>query len=175
MKTNNPLPQALIGFRVYLSGEDLLGVADVELPELEAITEEVKGAGIAGKIDAPILGHYDAMSMTINWRAIIGNISILAQPKAHQLDMRGSVQLYDAGEGVYQTQAVQCVVKAVPKKISLGKLSTGEAMDTKGEFAALNLKLKIADDVRIEIDPLNYVCKIEDTDYLEQVKADLGL
>ncbi len=174
-KKTNPIPEVLIGFRVYLDGEDLLGIADVELPELEAIAEEIKGAGIAGTVEAPVLGHYKAMTLTISWRTVTGNVSLLSQPKAHQLDLRGAIQVYDAGEGTYDSVPLVCVVKAIPKKTSLGKMGTGEAMDTKGEFAVAYLKIKLGDEVRVEIDPFNYICKIEDQDFLEKVKADLGL
>ena len=55
----NQVPEKLINFRVYLDGNNLIGVADVELPSIEAMTETVKGAGIAGEIDSPTLGHFD--------------------------------------------------------------------------------------------------------------------
>ena len=51
------VPEKLINFRVYQDGADLLGVADVSLPSLEAMTETVKGAGVAGEVDSPVLGQ----------------------------------------------------------------------------------------------------------------------
>ena len=47
------ISEKLVNFRVYEDGNDLLGVADVELSTLTAMTESIKGAGIAGKFDAP--------------------------------------------------------------------------------------------------------------------------
>jgi len=171
----NAIPQTLTSFRVYLEGDDLLGVADVELPELEALTEEIKGAGIAGTVDTPILGHYAGLTLSLNWRTVSGNTTLLARPKAHHLDLRGSIQEYEAGEGVYGTKPVKLVVKAIPKKTSLGKLDAGAAMESKGEFEVVYLKLVIGDEERVEIDKFNYVCVIEGEDFLEQVRADLGL
>ena len=172
---SNPIPQTLVNFRVYLDGRDLLGVADVELPELEAVTEEIKGAGLAGVVDTPITGHMAAMTLSLSWRTITGNVITLAQIKAHQLDLRGSVQVYDTASGEYKTQAVKAVVKAIPKKTSLGKLDSGKAMETKNEFEVVYLKLSIEDSEVMEIDKLNYICKIDGVDYLEQVRGDLGL
>ena len=40
----NKIPERLINFRVYNNGNDLLGVATVELPELEAMSDTVSGA-----------------------------------------------------------------------------------------------------------------------------------
>ena len=172
---SNPIPQTLINFRVYLQGKDLLGVADVELPELEAVTEEIKGAGLAGVVDAPITGHMASMTLGLNWRTISGNVTLLAQPKAHHLDLRGSVQVYDAASGEYKSEAVKVVAKAIPKKTSLGKFDAGKAMETKSEFEVVYLKITLGDTEVVEIDKFNYVCKIEDVDFLEQVRGDLGL
>lgn len=56
------LPSLLVNFRVYDGdSNDMIGVADVELPKLEAMTETLKGAGVSGEIDMPVLGHYASM------------------------------------------------------------------------------------------------------------------
>ena len=44
------VPEMLRNFRVYEESYDMIGTADVELPTLEALTETIKGAGIAGEI-----------------------------------------------------------------------------------------------------------------------------
>ena len=59
------IPQKLINCRVYNNGTDLIGIADVDLPKLEPMTDTVKGAGVAGEIDDPVLGHYKAMVMSV--------------------------------------------------------------------------------------------------------------
>lgn len=52
------LPSLLVNFRVYDGdSNDMIGVADVELPKLEAMTETLKGAGVSGEVDMPVLGH----------------------------------------------------------------------------------------------------------------------
>ena len=45
----------------YLDGKKNIGISDeVTLPDLEALTETLSGAGILGEIDEPLLGHYKA-------------------------------------------------------------------------------------------------------------------
>ena len=66
----NTVPEKLINYKVYLDRSDMVGLADVELPNFEAMTETIKGAGIAGEIDSPTLGHYGSMTLTLNWRTI---------------------------------------------------------------------------------------------------------
>ena len=96
MATGNKVPERLINFRVYNDGNDLLGVANVDLPSIEAMSDTVSGAGIAGEVESPILGHFGSMTATFTWRTITPELAKLANQKAHALDLRGSQQVYDA-------------------------------------------------------------------------------
>jgi len=44
------VPEKLVNARVYREGERLVGIADVELPEIEFVTETVSGLGVAGEV-----------------------------------------------------------------------------------------------------------------------------
>lgn len=57
------VPEKLINFKVYKDKTDFIGLADVTLPTLESMTETVSGAGIAGEVDSPTLGHYGSMEL----------------------------------------------------------------------------------------------------------------
>jgi hypothetical protein len=172
---SNPVPEKLINFRVYRDGTDLLGTSDVELPALEAMTDTVKGAGIAGEVESPILGHYGSMGLTLNWRTVTSNAVTLAQPKAHQLDLRGAMQVYDASNGEYKSVPLKCVVKATPKNTQLGNMEVGATQDAVSEFEVSYLKLSIDNQEKIEIDKYNFICVIDGTDYLADVRKNLGL
>ena len=59
MASINQVPEVLNDFRVYEEGSDnCLGVAKVELPSESVMTQTVKGVGIAGEVEAPVIGHY---------------------------------------------------------------------------------------------------------------------
>lgn len=171
----NQVPEKLINFRVYEDGVDLLGIADVELPSIEAMTETVKGAGIAGEVESPVLGHFGSMTCTINWRTIVRPIISLAEPRTHNLDFRGASQIYNAASGQYRTQSVKVSVRALPKKTGLGKLDVGANTDSSNEFEVVYLNLMIDGSKVVEIDKYNYICYINGTDYLKEVRQALGL
>lgn len=172
---SNKINEKVTSFRVYLDGTDLLGTADVDLPEIEAMSDTVKGAGIAGEVETPILGHYGAMGLTINWRSITGNVLALAKPQAHNLELRGAVQVYDASAGTYAVQAQKVVLRVVPKKTGLGKLDVGAGQDTSSEFEVHYIKIFIDGAEKLEIDKYNYICKIDGTDFLADTRTALGL
>lgn len=169
------LPENMIGYLVYLDGDVLLGTANIELPSLDALTEKVKGAGIAGEVEAPIIGHYDAMTLGITWRTITANAISLVAPVAHALDFRGSQQLYDSSASSYSNVPVKVIVRAMPKKMSLGKMVIAGQTDTKNEMEISYLKVYIDGDEVLELDKYNYIFSVNGTDYLADVRSDLGL
>jgi P2 family phage contractile tail tube protein len=171
----NIIPEKLINFRVYLDGTDLLGAADVELPSLEYMKETVKGAGIAGEFESPVLGHTGSLSLTINWRTPTRDVLRLAAPKAHALDVRGALQLYDAGLGEYVVTPLKVVVRAIPKAPKMGKFEPGAQTDSSSEFEVIYLKIVLDEEDMVEIDKLNYICIIDGTDYLSAVRSALGI
>ena len=83
----NIVPEGMINFKVYREGGDMLGIAEGTIPNLEAMTHEVKGAGLAGTIDSPVLGHYNSITLSLTWRSITGDISVLNRPETHNIDL----------------------------------------------------------------------------------------
>lgn len=169
------VPEKLINFRVYKNGNDLVGVADVELPSLEAMTETVKGAGLAGEIDSPVLGHYSSMELTLNWRTLEKTNVNLVSPNGIDLDLRGAQQLYDSGTGKYIVRPIKCVVRGVPKKTELGKLNVGATVDTSNVIETSYIKVLIDGENILELDKYNYICNIGGVDFLKEVRKALGL
>ena len=173
----NQVPEKLSGFRVYRDGVDLIGIADAELPSIEPMKETVKGAGIAGEVESPVLGHFGSMTLKLSWRTVTNNMIRLSQQKAHHLDLRGSIQAFDttAGAGEFKTVPLKVMVKAIPKKTDLGKFDTGGKMDSAAEFEVIYIKVWLNNNSVVEIDKYNYVCVIDGEDYLANIRAALGL
>lgn len=172
---SNQIPERLIGFRVYNDSNDLLGIANVTLPTIESMTDTVSGAGIAGEVETPVLGHYGSMTTTLSWRTIEKGALTLAAPGAHQIEVRGSQQIYDAANGSLATKPVRLSMKVFAKSTNLGKFETGATTDTEQEFEVAYFKLYVDGKAVAEIDKYNYVAKFGDTDALASVRSDLGL
>lgn len=169
------VPEKMINFRVYHDGKDFIGTSDVTLPKLEPLTQTVKGAGVAGELETPVLGHYKSMEVELDWRTLSKNQISLIKQKGITLDLRGAVQTYDRGTGEYVPSAVKIVVRGVPKGFDIGKMAMGETMDTKTTLECDYIKMTIDGEEQIELDKYNYICKIGGVDYLEGVREALGL
>jgi uncharacterized protein len=172
---SNPVPERLINFRAYLEGNNLIGVADVELPTIELMSDTVSGAGIAGEVESPLIGHVASMTTKINFRTVTEKAMSLAAPKAHAIEFRGSQQIHDAGAGTYETVPVRVAMRAIPKNIELGKLEVGATTESGNEFEVTYLKIVVNNVDRIEIDKYNFKYVVDGVDYLARVRDDLGL
>lgn len=171
----NKVDDKLTNYSAYLDGNNFLGVVDVELPSLEALTEEVKGAGIAGSFDSPVVGHYGSMSVKLNWRTIQGNVIKLAKNKAHPIVFRGSQQVFNSSTGDTEHQPVKISVRALPKTTESGKFEVAATTGSANELEVIYLKIEIDGKVVTEIDKLNFICVIDGEDQLAGVRKNLGM
>ena len=64
------MDQSIINFKVYEDSVEYVGMAQATLPDLTALTQSISGAGIAGNVEAVILGHFDAMTLGLNFRTV---------------------------------------------------------------------------------------------------------
>lgn len=169
------VPEKLINFRVYMDGNDLVGISDVTLPKLEAITETVKGAGIAGEIDSPAIGHFGSMELELNWRTLLKTNVSLAKPTGVDLDLRGAIQMNDTASGTLKSVPAKVMVRGITKSTDLGKLEMGTTMDAKNTIEVSYIKITIDGSDVFELDKFNYICTIDGVDYMTEVRSALGL
>ena len=174
-KAVSPIPERLINYMVYDEANVLLGCANVELPKFEAMTDTISGAGIAGELDTPTLGHFGPMGLNITWRTITSPAVGLLAPTERLLTIRGSQQYYDSAKGVTLPQAVKVATKVKPKVLDLGSFEPGASTDSGSEFEVSYIKIWINNVPRIELDKYNFKFIVDGIDYLAKVRSDLGL
>lgn len=171
----NIVRDKLINFEVFKEGNRKLGMGDITLPSLEYKTATLSGAGIGGDIEMPTPGQTASMELEINWRTLNEDVTKLLAVKAHDLEIRGSNQQYDAGTGEIKSQPVRINVRTVPKKSDLGSFKPAEHTDSKSTLEIIYLKVEIGGERVIEIDKLNYIHYVDGVDYLASVRSDLGV
>lgn len=174
LPSTNLIPALLTDASIYKDGVGLLGVGSIEMPDFEFMTESIAGLGIAGEVDAPVVGHMKSMSAKIKWNTCNETATSLLAPEAHQLEIYASVQAYDAGSGTYEHQPVKAVIKAPPKKVGIGKMEPGKKMEPETELEVYYLKLWQNGKEMVEVDKFNYIFNVLGVDYLAKVRANLG-
>lgn len=110
------IPEIINGFNAYNGGDKLIGVsAEVTLPDLEAMTETISGAGILGEYEATNPGHYGAIEIEVPFRVLYGDIFELVNTAGSvNLTLRGSIQTSD-GSGNKKFVGMRVVVVGTPK------------------------------------------------------------
>lgn len=117
--------QAVINFACYEDAKDFLGLASVTLPDVDFIVATVSGAGIAGNVEAPIIGHMNAMTAQLKFRTFSAESLKLLEPREHNIDLRAPQQVYDpiAGrlqDAVRQARPRACSEDAVERQYRPG-------------------------------------------------------
>ena len=169
------IPEKLINFRAYKNGTQYMGIANVDLPSMQSMTTSIKGSGISGEIDSVVPGHFQSMQAKIQFRTVTTDGIALLAPIAHEIDFRGSLDTYDSAEGKHVVTPLKVWIKGKPKTVPLGKLEPGATMDNDIELEVLALGVWINGNEVIYIDKLNYICRVEGTDYLADARAAEGM
>lgn len=168
------MDQSVINFAVYEDSVEYVGMAQATLPNLTALVQSISGAGIAGNVEAVILGHYDAMSLSLNFRTTSPQSIRLSEPRRHTIDLRVVQQDEDPVAGKVVVRNVKHVLVVIPKTETGGTVAPASPMDGSGEYAVRYWATYI-DGVKVrEIDPFNFICYVNGTDYLADVRKGLG-
>ena len=161
-------------FAVYEDATEFYGMAEVTLPEISQIAEEVKGAGISGAFNGAFTGHIEAMTLTLNFRTVTPYAIKLNEPRNHQIELRASQQYWDNAVGKFYQQAVKHIALVTPKKFVPGKLAPASPVDASGEYVVTYFATYINGAKKLEIDILNFIYFVNGTDYLADVRKALG-
>ncbi|MCI1959185.1 MAG: phage major tail tube protein [Clostridia bacterium] len=166
--------ESIVNFAVYEDGTEFLGMAEATLPEISRITAEINGAGINGTYNAPIVGHLEAMSLTLNFKTSSKAQYSLYENRVHTLDLRVAQQQRNPSTGEINTVSVKHVLGVTPVKLSPGKVAPASTADGSGEYSVSYYATYIDGTKVMEIDLLNFICLINGVDELADVRKALG-
>ena len=167
----NTIPTKINKYNVYKDGTRLLGSGDeMSLPEFEASSETVSGAGILGEIDDPAVGYFGNQEMDVPFRILDHEaVDMLDMTKAIHLEIRGAQQTVNT-EGTIEFRALRVVVRGRCKKFAPGKMKAGSPMETTVTLSMLYILIELEGKPILELDKINEVYKIKGNDVLEAVK-----
>lgn len=166
--------ESVINFAAYEDSVEYVGMAGVTLPNLAAIVQTLSGAGIAGNVEVPVLGHYDVMSLTLNFRTTTEHSVRLSEPRRHNIDLRMAQQIEDTVAGEVKVQSIKHVLVVVPKTDTGGTVAPAAPTNGSGEYSVRYWATYIDGAKVREIDPLNFICEVNGVDYLADVRKAIG-
>lgn len=145
----------------------------VTRPNIELLSDVIKGAGILGEIDMPAFGQISSMVYEVTLRRTNPKAAALSSPGMHELEVRWVTDIIDSSTGKAGTCANKDIVKGIYKKTDGGSLENNTSQETTIGFEILYFK-HIQDGKTIaEIDKLNNVFVVNGVDYLSGIRAGL--
>lgn len=163
------IPTSLQGFSVYLDAIRDLGVVDIELPNIQFMTDTLSGSGIAGEIEFPVPGLTQAMQMKLKKRAVNQQFSTLLAPRIHNLTFRGKVVMADPSQPYrkMKNRNIRVVANVAPKAKNLGKGEVAKSMEVESEFELLSIRVFVDEIPTLHIDKLNNKFVVDGINYLD--------
>lgn len=168
------IPEVMNNYNVYDDrARKMIGVSgEVELPELEAITDTVEAAGILGEVEDPVTGQFASMKIKIPFSNLYEDIfKLMDTTKPPQLTLRGSMQVMNSATGGTDYVPVKIVVRGKATTSSLGKFVKGKKGEPEIELEILYIKVMINNKTTLELDKLNFVFVVNGKDMLAKVRS----
>lgn len=167
----NPIPEKVVNYNVYDETDKLIGMSgEITLPNFEAMTQTISGAGIAGEYESPTPGHFGSQTLDITFRTIIDKSFSLLKNKGRSIVLRAAQQSYDTAQGQVSTRPLKITFRGQPKGLNLGSVSVGGTTDTVNSIEVLYVKIEENGRTLLEFDKLNFVFIVDGEDLLEEIR-----
>ena len=167
------IPEVLNHYNVYNdAAKKLIGISgEIELGDLEAITDTIEGAGVLGEIEDPVTGQFSSIKIKIPFSVLYEDLfSLMNTTKPPQLTLRASMQCMDPTTGETGYYPVKIVVRGKASKTGLGKVTKGKKGEPEIELEILYIKIMINNKTTLELDKLNFKFVLNGVDMLKKIR-----
>lgn len=167
------IPEVINNFNAYNQGNMLIGLTgSVALPNFEAITEEISGAGVLGSYETSIPGYYSSMPQEVPFRILDTDIfSIMNPSEPVDLTFRASEQHTVRSTGALDYKSMRVVERGRLKSFTPGTLELGKQMNASVTLELLYVMIEIDSIKKLEYDKLNTVFEVDGKDLLEKIRS----
>lgn len=142
-------------------------------PNLELLTDTIKGAGILGEVDMPTISQLGSMSYEITLRKQNDDAVALFEQKNQEIEVRWVSDYVDSTTGNSSVIANKDIVKGMPKSLSGGSIENNTQNESTVVLEVLYIKHIQNGVTKYEIDKLNNVFIINGVDYGKIIRDNL--
>jgi hypothetical protein len=169
------IPNQVNNYSIWFSGARFIGMADVTLPNLANMTDELKGAGLGGTINFPVAAHYNDWTLTMNFHVITPEgVELMAQDGL-KIEARAGMQYLDPGPHKLYVGAWKFVMAILPRGFDLGKLEVGTKETNAVEVGVTYIKATLDGAEMFEKDKINLIDRVLGIDYAASIRSAIGL
>ncbi len=166
------IPTVTNTYNVYRKGNALIGLSDeITIPDFTALTEEMSGSGLLGKIQEAVLGHFDSQELDIPFLNLDDDIFEFADPtEIIDLNLRASQQQLNKKDGTAPYRGLRIAVRGKMKSFKPGVLKQGGKMGSSVKLELLYILIEIDGETKLELDKLNSVYRVAGKDIMEEMR-----
>lgn len=165
-----------VAFRVYHKGSDYVGLATIELPQVQQMTETISGAGIAGEIDNPTIGITQSMTCKLSFTSITDEaFKSLNWTETALWECYSALQISDDATSVRDSIPYRLNFLGRAKSFPLGTLEQGKKHGNEVEMELTRLEILLDGNEKLLIDKLAFIYRVNGTDLLQKVRQQTGL
>ena len=168
------IPEVLNHYNVYNDkAKKLIGISgEIELGELEALTDTLEGAGVLGEIEDAVTGQFASIKIKIPFSVLYEDMfSIIDTTNPPQLTLRASMQCMGPTTGETGYYPVKIVVRGKATNTNLGKATKGKKMEPEVELEVMYIKIQINNKTTLELDKLNFKFVLNGKDMLAKIRS----
>jgi uncharacterized protein len=169
------IPNQVNNYSIWFSGARFIGMADVTLPNLANMTDELKGAGLGGTINFPVAAHYNDWSLTMNFHTITPEGCELMRQDGLKIEARAGMQYLDGGQHKLIIGAWRFVMAILPRGFDLGKLEVGAKETNAIEVGVTYIKALLDGKEMFEKDKINLIDRVLGIDYAAAIRSAIGI
>lgn len=142
------------------------------LPNFDAVTETMSGAGVLGEYETGVVGNYSSMEQELAFRTLESDMFNLMDPtQPVDITFRASQQSTVKSSGALDYVSMRIVERGRFKSFEPGKIERGKQMEAKLKFELFYILIEIDGNTVIEYDKLNSVFTVNGKDLLEKVRS----
>lgn len=166
------IPMINANYKVYVNGGlELLGLADVTLPSFESVSETITGSGIMGEVEVPVTGHFGAMTLTMNFRALYGDPLDFRAAHEYHFDLRAAMELEDPTSFERSVGAERWSITGQVKIINPGTRAAQSLNNAVIEVALRRAEHYMDGKKVMEFDILNDIYEVNGEDVYRDIRA----
>jgi uncharacterized protein len=169
------IPNQVNNYSIWFGGNRFIGMADVTLPNLVNMTDELKGAGLGGVTNVPVAAHYDDWTCTLNFHVITKEGCEFMRQDALKIEARAGIQYLEPGLHKLEIGAWRFVMAIMPRGFDLGKLEVGTKEANAVEVGVTYIKGLLNGQEIFEKDKINLIDRVLGTDYAAAIRSAIGL
>lgn len=168
------IPEKVVNYNVYDGNEKLVGIAGaITLPNLEAMSETISGAGILGEYDSVSPGHFGPTPIEIPFRLLYDSSFSLFVPGKKTIILRASQQSYNVNAGKTEYRGLKITLKGAPKGLNLGSLEVGKPTESTNSIELHYIKIEENGNVLLELDKFNFIFAVNGVDVLKDIRSQI--